>query len=160
VLDPGRKDVVNRPESAWPPERVEPTAVYLDAARGKLGEEPSDENSTTTYDAATGLATFTLDVVEDFEIIGPSCLRLWVESDGSDATALYATIQKADASGPPILPETLPSTLVPVATGQLRASHRELNEDLSTPLAPVHRHEREQFLEPGQVVLLEIGLWP
>ena len=48
----------------------------------------------------------------------------------------------------------------PVALGWLRASHRELDQDKSTPWQPVHTHSREQKVAPGEIVLLEIEIWP
>lgn len=48
----------------------------------------------------------------------------------------------------------------PGALGILRVSHRELDDARSTPSEPVLTHRREQLLEPGQVVPVEIGIWP
>lgn len=45
-------------------------------------------------------------------------------------------------------------------TGQLRASHRALDARLSTPHWPVHAHDEEEFITPGQIIQLEIGMWP
>ena len=45
-------------------------------------------------------------------------------------------------------------------TGQLRASHRALDKALSTAHWPVHAHDKEEFLTLGEVVKLEIGMWP
>jgi predicted acyl esterase len=89
-------------------------------------------------------------------------LRLWVEIDeGSDAD-VFAYIRKADADGQPLLAEIWPGTGIPSlgAMGRLRASHREMDTEKSTPLAPVHRHERELGVEPGVPVPLDIEIWP
>jgi predicted acyl esterase len=47
-------------------------------------------------------------------------------------------------------------------TGILRASRRALNTKLSKPHWPVHSHLQsdEQKITPGQIVRLEIGIWP
>ncbi|QKZ24541.1 CocE/NonD family hydrolase [Streptomyces chartreusis] len=160
VLDPGGEDVVDRPEAAWPLERAQPTALYLDAAGQSLSTAPLTGSSTGSYEAGSGKLTFTFKVTEDLEIVGPSRLRVWVEAEGSDDIDLYAFVQKLAADGTPLLSETLPDTRVPVATGQLRASHRELDFEKSTLLAPVHTHERERLLKPGEIVALDIDLWP
>ena len=47
----------------------------------------------------------------------------------------------------------------PVALGWLRVSHRELDMERSTPEQPWHPHRREQRLEPGQIVPVEIEIW-
>lgn len=44
--------------------------------------------------------------------------------------------------------------------GRLRASHRELDEERSTPLEPRQLHLRQQLLKPGEIVPLEICIWP
>ncbi len=48
----------------------------------------------------------------------------------------------------------------PVALGWLRASHRALDPDLSTPLRPVHPHTHEEPPPAGEAVPLEIEIWP
>ncbi len=48
----------------------------------------------------------------------------------------------------------------PVALGWLRASHRELDKERSTPYQPWHLHWRELKLEPGIPVPVEIEIWP
>jgi predicted acyl esterase len=47
-----------------------------------------------------------------------------------------------------------------VAQGWLRASQRELDPELSRDYRPYHRHTRVQKLVPGEVVQLDIELWP
>ena len=50
--------------------------------------------------------------------------------------------------------------MLPVALGWLRVSHRELDKDKSTPYQPYHKHEREIKLKPGEIVPVEIEIWP
>jgi predicted acyl esterase len=45
-------------------------------------------------------------------------------------------------------------------SGVLRASHRALDPRLSKPHWPAHDHSREEKILPGQIVKLEIGIWP
>jgi predicted acyl esterase len=47
-----------------------------------------------------------------------------------------------------------------VALGWLRASHRALDAARSTAWQPVHLHTREDRLRPGEIVPVEIELWP
>jgi predicted acyl esterase len=49
---------------------------------------------------------------------------------------------------------------VAVTKGWLRASHRELDPELTLPYRPYHKHTRRQYLEPGEVVRLDIEIWP
>jgi predicted acyl esterase len=74
---------------------------------------------------------------------------------------LFVAIQKYDQSGKyvPFVFYSLYDT-GPVALGWLRASHRALDAERSTPQQPVHPHTREQRLEAGVPVALEIEIWP
>ena len=47
-----------------------------------------------------------------------------------------------------------------VALGFLRVSHRELDDRRSTPQQPFLLHQREQRLAPGEIVAVDIELWP
>src|SRR5262249_27894412 len=51
-------------------------------------------------------------------------------------------------------------TPVPVAKGWLRVSHRELDAELSLPYRPYHRHLRRLYLMPGEIVKVEVEIWP
>jgi predicted acyl esterase len=48
----------------------------------------------------------------------------------------------------------------PIAQGWLRASHRKLDKKLSLPYRPYHTHDEEQKLKAGQVVELDVEIWP
>jgi predicted acyl esterase len=48
----------------------------------------------------------------------------------------------------------------PVALGWLRVSHRELDGERSTEYQPVLAHKREQKLLAGEIVPVDIEIWP
>ena len=48
----------------------------------------------------------------------------------------------------------------PIGQGWLRASHRQLDKKLSTPYRPYHTHSKKQPLRPGEVVALDVEIWP
>ena len=48
----------------------------------------------------------------------------------------------------------------PVGQGWLRASHRKLDPALSKPWRPYHSHDERQPLHSGEVVELDIEIWP
>jgi hypothetical protein len=72
---------------------------------------------------------------------------------------LFVMVQKADNEGTLLAIDYL-SFPHPGALGILRVSHRELDEKRSTPAEPVITHRREQLLEAGQIVPVDIGIWP
>ena len=48
----------------------------------------------------------------------------------------------------------------PVAQGWLRASHRRLDPELSTPYRPYHTHDAVEPIEPGVPYELDVEIWP
>jgi hypothetical protein len=44
--------------------------------------------------------------------------------------------------------------------GMLRASHREIDPVKSTDYLPYHPHQKAEYVTPGEVVGLDIGIWP
>jgi uncharacterized protein len=48
----------------------------------------------------------------------------------------------------------------PISQGWLRASHRKPDPDLSTPYRPYHTHDEKQPLRPGEIVELDVEIWP
>ena len=70
---------------------------------------------------------------------------------GSDSTGLE--IRKAASA-------TDYTVIRNIAEPLLRASHRRLDAKLSTPYRPYHTHDRKEPLKPGQVVELDVELWP
>jgi uncharacterized protein len=151
-----------RDEPEWPLARTEPRPLYLHAEGRELLPTPAATEDEVRY-AADG--TERLEFVHRFEattdLIGPMSLRLWVEAAGSDDMDLFVAVQKVDAHGE-IVPFSFLNALEdgPVALGWLRVSHRELDAERSTPLQPWHTHRREEPLRAGQVVPVDIEIWP
>ncbi|ABQ71666.1 X-Pro dipeptidyl-peptidase C-terminal domain protein (plasmid) [Rhizorhabdus wittichii RW1] len=151
-----------REEREWPLARTAWTPMYLDtAARTLVGEKPATAGD-ARY-AADGDTPLTFDhkFAQDTEVTGPMKLKLWVEADGSDDMDLFVAVQKLDKAGDPVgFPFFATHVDGPVALGWLRASHRELDPERSTEAEPFHRHQSEQRLVPGEIVPVEIGVWP
>jgi predicted acyl esterase len=88
-------------------------------------------------------------LAQDTEITGPINLVMWVSSETDDMD-LFAFLRK-----------TRPDGKVETATrGILKVSHRKLDTQLSTPARPYHSHDVEQKLRPGEVVKVEVEIWP
>jgi uncharacterized protein len=150
-----------RDEKEWPLERTRFERLFLDAASGALGSEPVVSESVARYDATTGRAVFTYRFPTSTELIGHASLRLWVEADGSDDMDLFVGLQKLDSDGN-LIPFSFLNALEdgPVALGWLRVSHRELDPQRSRPEQPWHLHRREQRLSAGEIVPVDIEIWP
>jgi len=152
-----------RAENEWPLARTVYRKLYLDAARSALQETVPDDASEARYDStsASGRATFDYAFAETTEVTGHIKLKLVVEAVGADDLDLFVAVQKLDADGVQV-PFVFYSMLEngPVALGWLRVSHRELDPVRSTPQQPFHTHLREQRLQAGERVPVEIEIWP
>jgi predicted acyl esterase len=158
-IDVGRE----RAETEWPLARTEYRAFYLDASAGKLNPERVGNESTAAYDATSAepQALFAHVFDRDAEFTGYFKLKLWVEADGADDMDLFAAIQKLDRDGKLINFYYITRfRFGHAAHGWLRVSHRELDVTRSKPHQPVHPHTREELLEPGEIVPVEIEIWP
>jgi uncharacterized protein len=161
LFDPGHKDIVNRPEKEYPPARQQLTKLYLDASNGKLSTGASAKESKVSYksDDGKGRADFVISFDHDTEIAGYIKLRLWVQAEGADDMDVYARITKLDAVGQPLFQNSL-TYKYSGPDGMLRVSHRQLDKSKSTPSMPVQTHRTLQLLKPGEIVPVEIQIWP
>ena len=106
-----------------------------------------------------GIALSTPPLADDVEVTGPLAATFYVSSDSEDMD-LFLTLRNFDAEGNEILETGQQGSPVPVAKGWLRASHRELDEQLSLPYRPYHKHTRRLFLKPGEIVKVDVEIWP
>ena len=151
-------------EQEWPLARTRYTPVYLDAGHGMLSFETFATESSCGYVAAgesPGRAVFDLKFSQDTRLIGYMKLKLWAAIDEGDDMDLFVAVQKLDADGD-LVPFAFWAHFDdgPVALGWLRASHRELDEQRSTPFQPVLLHRRELKMTVGDIVPMEIEIWP
>jgi len=152
-----------RAEQEWPLARTCYEPLWLDAARGTLEPAPVETAASVAYDPLdeAGEARFDHRFATDTELTGYMKLRLWVEAQGADDMDLFVALQKLDDAGDPVgMTFYAFYENGPVALGWLRASHRALDPDRSTPWQPVHFHRAEGRLEPGVPVPVDIEIWP
>jgi uncharacterized protein len=162
VLDPGGKDVVNRPEEDWPLPQTSYEKLYLDATTMRLSPAPLAAESAARYQAddRQGRAVFTYRFATDTELIGYPKMHLWVEAEGNDDVDLFVYLSKLDEDGSELLAKVLDFPN-PGARGTLRVSHREVDKtDPASFYDPFLTHRSEQLLRPGEIVQVEFGIWP
>src|SRR5579872_5426599 len=98
-------------------------------------------------------------LAEETEITGPMAANLRISSDTADADIFVVfRVFTPDLREVTFLGAVDPHT--PVGQGWLRASHRKLDPTLSRPYRPYHSHDERQPLKPGEVVPLEVEIWP
>lgn len=120
------------------------------------------------------------------ELCGFSKVRLYMSTDDHDDMDVYVVIKKLDRQGTILTHQNIPMEDLPQGTtlediphenywqyvgpnGRLRASHRAVATEKGYDPAKLsllskayvyHPHDREEKVEPGQIVELEIMLWP
>lgn len=106
-----------------------------------------------------GIALQTPPLPADIEVTGPLMASFWVSSETEDMD-LFLTLRNFDADGNEILETGQQGAPVPVAKGWLRVSHRELDPDLTLPYRPYHKHTRRLYLKPGEILQVQVEIWP
>lgn len=153
-----------RAENEWPLARTRYTKLHLNAADGTMQIDPVADAASVSYDATHGgtdRAAFDIVFDQPTELTGYMKLRVFMASDASDDMDVFVGLHKLDAKGA-LVPFAYYAQFDdgPVALGWLRASHRELDVAKSTDYQPVHTHTREQKIPPGEVVPLDVEIWP
>ena len=149
----------DRPEDNFPLKRTQYEKLYLDASDMSMKAEPVAAESKVSYEGATEEVCFDYRFEEDTELTGFLKLRLWVEADGHDDMDLFINVQKLSTKGE-FLPITIFGEEHPGAWGKMRVSRRKLDEKLSTKFQPVQAHTCDEKLSPGEIVPVDIEIWP
>lgn len=120
------------------------------------------------------------------ELCGFSKVRIYMSTDDQDDMDVFIVIKKLDRQGRILTHQNIPMEDLPQGTtlediphenywqyvgpnGRLRASHRAVDKEKGYDPAKLsllsqayvyHPHDREEKIEPGRIVELEIMLWP
>ena len=170
-------DQVNVPADAFPPAGVSSTKLYLDGMKRTLTTTPPAAGNPAAYNVAVNpnAVSFITRFDQETVMVGYPKAHLWVEAQGADDMDLFVLIQKLDAYGTPLQQFTVPNQGARIhdltdhgatvlrykgSDGRLRVSARHLDEKLSTEDVPAHSFDRVEKLAPGQIVDIEIDLFP
>lgn len=160
VLNPGGEDIVDRAEADFPIPRTRYQRLYLNAGSGTLETKQPAKEACVEYNSDKGgKAIFKKKLTEDAEITGYMKLRLWVSAVDWDDMDLYVTVEKRRPSGLKYK-YTLGPGMDMSAKGYLRVSLRALDEARSSEENPRQSMEREQKLKAGDIVPVDILIWP
>jgi predicted acyl esterase len=177
VLDLEGGDSVNQPASSFPPENVSQQKYYLEHLGRTLTLDAPAQAATVEYDSESeyNQASFTVRFDKETEIVGYPKAHLWVEAKEADDMDLFVLVQKLDAHGSHLQQFTVPNHGARMqditengasilrykgSNGRLRVSARHLDEALSTDEVPAHSFDRIEKLAAGEVVDIEIDLYP
>ena len=146
-----------RSEQEWPLPSTKWTKYYLRRWEG-LSPEPEDCPGRPDWfvqqppDETASVAAvnyMTAPMKEDCEVTGPIALNLYAAIDADDTNWIVALIDVAEGGA-----ET------ELTSGFLKASHRAIDEDRSTPWLPYHPHTDPEPIVPGEVCEYAIELSP
>ncbi|MEM8615028.1 MAG: CocE/NonD family hydrolase [Cyanobacteria bacterium P01_H01_bin.105] len=156
-----------RQENEWPLARTDYKKLYL-ADQQSLSLERIPASKELAYSAVKERATFLYEFTEDTELTGYMKLRLWIEArsgntnkETPDDIGLYIAVNKLDKDKKSVhFYGSVGNSKDMVTRGWGRASLRELNPVESTEWNPVLSADRELKLKPGEIVPLDIALYP
>jgi uncharacterized protein len=151
---------VERAENEWPLKRTKWTKFYLDPA-GMLGtNRPANRKTTLPFAAmGDGLTFLTAPLEREIEITGPSAVKLFISSSTGDAD-IFVILRVLSPDLKEVTFQGAIDPHTPVGQGWLRASHRQLDKKLTKPYRPYHTHGKKQPLKRGEVVELDVEIWP
>lgn len=143
-------------------------------AEGQMSYQSDASSEQIDVDTEHAEWTYTFD--KPSTLIGPPKATVYMSCPDHDDMDVFVIIRKADRQGKVLrnlnIPlheigyareEDVPDLNVPKyigPSGVLRASHRAIDLKLSKPHWHIHDHTREAKIVPGEIVKLEIMLWP
>lgn len=176
--------IINKPFVQWPIPSTTSRSLYLTQSESLNEAAPSAAHSLhyksdvpfQSMGQDSEELSFSYTFQEACLLVGCARAKLYVSCKDSDDMDVFVQIRKADQNGNllqhlniPALDRkkcNMPEPVDPVnpliylgPSGSLRASHRRLDRDLSTPSWPEHDFTRREMVTPGEVVELDIGLW-
>jgi predicted acyl esterase len=154
-------EFIDRTENEWPIERTVWTKLHLEPESGALSEALVGRSSQLSFKAleSDGITMSTPPLEQETEITGPVAVKLFVSSSTTDAD-LFLILRVFDPKGDEVVLQGAVDPHTPIGHGWLRASHRKLDAELSTPYRPYHTHDESQPLTPGDIYELDIEIWP
>jgi len=138
--------------------------LYLDAANNSLNSAPVDDQAQSRYaaqktESEADSTTWEYIFDEAVDLIGHMKLKLWVSAEDANDLDLHIAVKKFDKHGNEVyFPDFQHIENGLAASGWLRVSHRELDEEKSTPWQPWLKHERLLKLAPDDIVPCEVEI--
>ncbi|KAL4732787.1 hypothetical protein ACLX1H_001807, partial [Fusarium chlamydosporum] len=147
---------------------------------GQLSFDKPTEPSTVSYNSETDdRVSFIYRFDRTTRLVGMPKAVLYMSCPDYNDMDVYILLEKLDVNGEVMLNLNIPWKGIPKSSfeemdakekievvvyrgpmGVLRASHREIDEGKSMhPHWPFHPHEKEEKVNPGDIVRLDIGIW-
>lgn len=164
----------------FPVPETEYRALFLQS-NGSLSSAPETSTSSATYNSEDHQSVVSFDHTfsSHTRILGLPKAVLFVSNDTRNDFTVFVILRKKDKNGKLLMHLQVPFKAMPYKTiheipekeqastnlhlgsvGILRASQRRVDSSRSMhPQFPFHPHDKQDFVEPGTVVKLEIGIW-
>ncbi|KAJ5370561.1 Alpha/Beta hydrolase protein [Penicillium cataractarum] len=172
-------------EPFWPHCQTEVKRLFLNS-EGRLTEAQPQEPGQSVYQADfapiwqrdndSGEIQFSFTFPRRTTILGPSRAVIYVETKNGPDMDIYVHLRKADRNGKPLQHVNIPLHDLGVASaeeapltnpmkyfgphGILRASYRDVAEELSKPHWKTLSHRKQLPIKVGEPMRLEIEIWP
>lgn len=161
----------------FPPKGTEYKKMYLDGKTRQLTETFAETDTPCVYDAQGSVAqvSFLYRTEKQTEFIGYPKVKLWVETKGYDDMDIMVYLYKLDKNGNHMQQFVIPNMTARMhdltdnggsvlrykgSNGRLRVSMRHLDEQKSTYEVPAYTFDREEKLQMGEIVPIEIEMFP
>jgi putative CocE/NonD family hydrolase len=157
-----------RHENEWPIARTQYTRLYLSGQPQSLSLERPKGHKEVVYPAKKGRAAFDFTFAEDTELSGYMMVRVWVEArpgkageESPDDMAMFIAVNKLDRDGNTVhFNGSVGLKRDMVTRGYCKVSRRELETAESTEWHPVQKGASEQKMKVGEIVPVDIELYP
>lgn len=157
-----------RYENEWPIARTQYTKLYLSEQPQSLSLAKPEKQMELVYEAKKGKELFSFKFTEDTELSGYFKLRVWVEArpekegkNSPDDMAMFIAANKLDADGNTVhFNGSVGNAKDMVTRAWFRVSRRELDPIESTEWHPVLKGASEKKLKAGEIVPVDIELYP
>jgi predicted acyl esterase len=154
--------------------------LFLDSNQSLSYDRPG-QSGVSSHDSKTrDRSSFNLFFDSPTRLLGLPKAILYVSSPDADDMDVFVQMRKLDAQGKQLLALNIPWSRAPIKAmtelqpkdmselilyegpvGMLRASHREIDPSQSMhPQYPFHPHTQKLPVPPGEIIELEIGMWP
>jgi putative CocE/NonD family hydrolase len=157
-----------RYEKEWPIAHTQYTKLYLSELPQSLALDKPEKQKEVVYPAKKGKALFNFEFTEDTELSGYMMVRVWVEARPEQAgervpddMAMFLAVNKLDQTGNSVhFNGSVGITGDMVTRGFCKVSRRELDLVESTEWHPILKGTSEQKMKAGEIVSVDIGLYP
>ncbi|TKX19246.1 X-Pro dipeptidyl-peptidase-like protein 2 [Elsinoe australis] len=166
----------------FPVPNTEYKSLYLQPNSLVSSSKIIPEETQSSYDSEDfqSFAEFDYTFTQSSRLIGLPKAELFMSCPDRDDFVVFVIIRKKDKSGKPLMHLNFPIEATPVnsideipkeeqaslnlhlgSVGILRASQRAVDQSRSIhPQFPFHPHKKQEKITPGDIVKLEIGIWP